>query len=338
MPFKDLTGTDLTRLLQSVSSEVPSLSRRLTHGDWRAYGNGNYTVLIDLDDGTKIRVGDDDTPFIADTPESMDVKITNRCDAGCPWCHEGSVPTGANADISQAFLDTLHPYTEIAVGGGNVFEHPELETFLAQLAERGCIPSITVNQRHLEGENGDEILDKILHWRAKRLVYGVGISVSNPTKRLVEIARAIDTSVLHVVNGLFDEKTFEALRGRGLRILILGYKDVRRGRAYHDGNHSDSITHNMAWLSENLGSVVSGFSVASFDNLALEQLPVKQMLGEDAWESFYMGDDGQHTFYIDMVDKKYSVSSTAGETDRRPIGHRSVDEMFADVRNTTISK
>ena len=56
------------------------------------YQNGNYTVTI-MDDGTKIR--SNDLNFFAPThPESMDIKITNCCDMGCPMCHEDSKPDG----------------------------------------------------------------------------------------------------------------------------------------------------------------------------------------------------------------------------------------------------
>lgn len=50
------------------------------------YRNGNYDVLI-FEDGTKVRKNDLDF-FEAESPESMDIKITNQCDMGCPMCHE----------------------------------------------------------------------------------------------------------------------------------------------------------------------------------------------------------------------------------------------------------
>lgn len=52
------------------------------------YINGNFRTTI-LSDGTKIRETEDDE-FIPDHVENMDIKITNYCDMGCPFCHEGS--------------------------------------------------------------------------------------------------------------------------------------------------------------------------------------------------------------------------------------------------------
>ena len=51
--------------------------------------NGNYDILFDLDTGTKIRKNDEDC-FIPEKPESMDIKITNRCDKGCAFCLKSS--------------------------------------------------------------------------------------------------------------------------------------------------------------------------------------------------------------------------------------------------------
>ena len=47
--------------------------------------NGNYTMFIDLETGTKIRKNNLDC-FIPEKPESMDIKITNNCDIGCAFC------------------------------------------------------------------------------------------------------------------------------------------------------------------------------------------------------------------------------------------------------------
>ena len=83
-----------------------------------SYINGNYHTAI-YSDGTKIRETEDDE-FIADFPENIDIKITNQCDMGCPMCHEDSKSDGKHGDSMNAkFIDTLRPYTELAIGGGN---------------------------------------------------------------------------------------------------------------------------------------------------------------------------------------------------------------------------
>ena len=289
---------------------------------WVSYMNGNTEVFLNTHDGTKLRYTADDE-FREAFPESMDVKITNSCDMGCPWCHENSVPNGEHAYINQPFVDTIHPYTEIAVGGGNVLEHPRLEEFLRHLKHLRCIPSVTLNQRHFL-----ENADYVRRLYREGLVYGIGVSLSDPTDELIRAMGTFETSVLHVINGIITPEQVERLSGHGLRVLVLGYKDIRRGEYYHESNDT-AVDRNMAWLGDNLDALFDGFDVVSFDNLALEQLPVRKAIGESQWQRFYMGDDGDHTFYIDMVERQYAQSSTSME--RTPIGNKSIDEMFANV-------
>ena len=68
---------------------------------WVSYKNGNYTVRLNLDNGTKIR--ENDLDYIqATTVESMDIKITNKCTGtNCPWCHENSGPNGKHTNIAK---------------------------------------------------------------------------------------------------------------------------------------------------------------------------------------------------------------------------------------------
>ncbi len=81
---------------------------------------------------------------------------------------------------------------------------------------------------------------------------------------------------------------------------------------------------------ENLADVINHFKVVSFDNLAIKQLCVQDHLPAEQWEEFYMGDDGNYTFYIDMVDGTFSKNSLA--TERYPIMDN-IDEMFQKIQN-----
>ena len=76
--------------------------------------------------------------------------------------------------------------------------------------------------------------------------------------------------------------------------------------------------------------MLSHFEVISFDNLAIAQLDVKRLMNEEQWEEFYMGDDGNYTFYIDMVDGTFGKNSLA--TERHPIMDN-IDLMFQKIMN-----
>ena len=77
------------------------------------------------------------------------------------------------------------------------------------------------------------------------------------------------------------------------------------------------------------------FKVLSFDNLAIKQLDVKSLLTEEEWNKFYMGDDGTHTMYIDLVKNKYAQSSTSEE---RFDLLENINEMFLDIREKKVRK
>lgn len=268
------------------------------------YRNGNYNVMI-LDDGTKMRFNNEDH-FQPEFPESMDIKITNRCDMGCPFCHEDSKPDGIHGDIMNAkFIESLHPYTELAIGGGNPLSHPDLIKFLKKCKDLKLIPSMTVNQTHFMKD-----FDKIKKLCDEHLIYGLGISLILPEADFIERVKQIPNAVIHVIAGATPIRQVNRLKDLDLKILILGYKDFRRGEQFHKGNKS-KVDNSLKSYKKALPELVNHFKVVSFDNLAIKQLDVRSILSKEQWDQFYMGDDGQFTMYIDMVNKEFADSSTS---------------------------
>lgn len=285
------------------------------------YKNGNYTVTI-LSDGTKIRENDLDnlTPAFA---ENCDVKITDKCDGGCEFCYEGCTVNGKHGDImNYKFIDTLHPYTELALNG-NDLSHPDLIPFLEKLRSKKIIANMTVNQIHFERH-----YDFISELISKNLIYGIGVSLRKPTHEFIEKIQKFPNAVIHTINGILSPSDYEILKDNNLKVLILGYKHLRRGNDYYALNHIH-VQQLQAWLYNNLKEMLNHFEVVSFDNLAIEQLDVKRLLSDEDWNEFYMGDDGTMTFYIDMVEGTFGKNSLA--TERHPIMD-SIDEMFQKIR------
>lgn len=288
------------------------------------YKNGNFETTI-LSDGTKIRETNDDE-FIPDFAESMDIKITNYCDMGCPFCHEGSTTDGKFGDIlNEKFIDTLHPYQEVALGGGDATSHPDLIPFLQKLKDRKVIVNMTVNQIHFEKKQ--ELIRRLVE---EKLIYGLGVSLVNPTKNFIELIKQYPNAVIHVINGVLKPSDVEALENNGLKMLILGYKHLRRGDDFFAKDCED-IVIKQNWLYENLADIVDKFKVVSFDNLAIEQLNVRRLMTDEEWNEFYMGDDSEFTYFIDMVERKFAKSSTA-PMDQRFTLLDSTDDMFEKIR------
>ena len=104
------------------------------------YVNGDYKIEIQ-DDGTLIRTVDSNikNPKV-DYPCSIDVKITNHCDQAdiCTYCHERSNKSGKHGDLDLGLklFASLPSGTEIAIGGGNPLDHPNLVNFLWHLKNK----------------------------------------------------------------------------------------------------------------------------------------------------------------------------------------------------------
>lgn len=286
------------------------------------YKNGNYTVCI-MDDGTKIR-RTDASEFKPAFAENVDVKITSKCNIGCKFCYENCRKNGEHANLFKyKFIETLHPYTEIALNG-NDLDHPELYSFLLFLKSRKVFPNLTVHQYQFMNN-----YDKLIEWIDEKLIYGLGVSYNYYSNWFINAIKGIPNAVLHTINGILTERDLDELSDKNLKLLILGYKNLGRGKEYY-GDKFQEVTHNQVLLQERVKDLPNHFKVVSFDNLALEQLNVKSLLTKEEWSEFYMGDDGKFTFYIDMVAGKFAKNSLSQE--RFDIGDLSIDEMFSKIR------
>lgn len=272
------------------------------------YVNNNYTVVI-MEDGTKIRYNDLDS-FNPEKPESLDLKITNWCNMGCPMCHENSTPEGKHGNImNMPFIDTLLPYTEIAIGGGNPLSHPDFIAFLEQLKKRKLIANVTVNQVHFMKD-----IDLIQELVDKKLIYGLGVSVVNANDEFIDAVSKFPNAVIHVINGIITTDELRYMAHKNLKILVLGYKEFRRGKSLFERQNVE-INHLKSAFYDVLPKVIDEewFDVISFDNLAIKQLNPKRLMSDKEWNEFYMGDDGSFTMYVDAVNREFAKSSTSIE-------------------------
>lgn len=285
------------------------------------YQNGNHYVAI-FEDGTKIKetVDPDANHFTYEFAENSDIKITDYCDGGCIYCHENSTIKGVHGDLRkiEPMLDTLHAGTEMAVGGGNALAHPDLIWFLEKLKSKGVIANITINQRHLRLYK-----DLILKLVADKLVHGIGISLTDSSNK--EDFEFIDllgnNVVIHTIAGILTEKDIGCLKGR--KVLILGYKDLRRGHVLLE-NKSDEIKKNIEWLKKFLPIMRHLCKVISFDCLGIEQIDPKTVLhiNDMTYDTLFQGSDTDvadnegnitcSTFYIDVPTMTVARMSTAG--------------------------
>lgn len=288
------------------------------------YKNGNYRVFL-YDDGTKVRETAEDD-FLPDRPECIDVGISTKCNHGCDFCYMGCSLEGKWADFSKfAFLNNLPKLLEVNVNL-NFPINPDLVPFLEKMKAQGVIVNGTVQEMHF-----------IQHYSflrdltEKELIHGLGISFRYGSQDLLRKIATIPNAVVHVIAGLFDKEDYAFIKGKGIKLLILGYKEIGRGKEYKE-ECSEYIRKNITWLKRKLPKMTDDIALISFDNLALEQLKVKKWVDPKVWEKAYLGPDAMTSFYLDLVNRYYAPNSLSD--DHRKIGEKSLQEMFDDIRGS----
>ena len=275
------------------------------------YDNGNCHVQL-FDDGTKIREYDGDPQPVF--PESIDLKLTNKCDLNCTFCHEEATADGAHANIDwlRRILYELPAGVEIALGGGNPLVYPNLADLLLSMKTHGLVMNMTVNAKHLMPYHTD-----LLQYR-ERLgwITALGISYASGCDDAIREASDNNT-VVHFIAGVHRIEDLERLNPQ--KALILGYKQHGRGKG-HEVDQSD-------WR-DRIAALMTQHALA-FDNLALVQLNIKNKIDPAIWDKHYMGDDGTFTMYVDAVKQQFAKSSISPRYDAAGL---SLYELFAWVR------
>lgn len=274
--------------------------------------NGNYQIQI-LEDGTKIRTCLDDK-FEPLVPETIDLNISNHCVHDCPFCYIDAGSDKPHGNLQHPILDDIGYGTEIAI---NYAKHPDLLPFLKRMKSQGVIVNMTVNQKDLEDVTSKAFFELLLE---NKLIIGLGVSV-NSIERLTYINN--DNIVYHVIAGITPIVSIIELIQKKKKILILGYKTKGRGQ---------NITPRLERLQHTIKDLLDlNESIISFDNNALEQLDIRNIVSNNVWNNHYMGGEGEFSMYIDTVSEKFFKSST--EEVGYDIGEKSIREIFKQVRS-----
>lgn len=303
----------------------------------RIYTNGNFYTCM-FGDGTRLMMSREDR-LVPEFPMSIDLKITDKCKNGCPYCYESSSPDGEEADERIVELvKALPPYTEVTVGGGNPLESGLLERIIW---ECNANISFTVNQADIDKllsaewfkklAKGHGMTDFLWEDTPKANVAAIGISVSHVDNVLIEKLKNLDEQihvVVHAAAGVITMSELKKLYDNDLRLLILGYKSCGRGGEYISRN----VKRRIRTLSEHTDEIRRHFRITAFDNLALRQLNVKRLVSENGWEKLYQGEEGELSMYIDGVKSEFAASSYMGERHTIKDG-MSIKDMFMKVRS-----
>lgn len=222
-------------------------------------------------------------------------------------CAEQSTPDGEHADLRHPIFNTINPYTELAIGGGNPLEHPDLVWFLLKMQRRKVICNLTINVVHFMRDDTQYKLKLLTEQGA---IHGLGISVPDQIPDgFLDTVKQYPNAVIHTIAGVTPPLVFDQLADHSLNLLILGYKAKGKGYQCFIANEQ-MILDRIYGLEQRLPWLKKHFKAVAFDNLAVGQLNLRKNLPGEDYDKLYMGDDGEFTMYIDMVEKRYGESSS----------------------------
>lgn len=300
------------------------------------YLNGNYLVKISSYGSSffgiekrALRIGEE---LKSEFPDSIDLKISNRCSHGCPFCHESSTKEGKvlNLERTKEILSQLPAKPiEIAVGGGNVLEClNETEDILGWLQEKGFKTRVTITLKDLMSTGTKSLDDRISRLLVNK-VEGLGISVTSLkglklTKNSVDYFKSglLDYTdlgknlrfgpqvVYHVIAGITPVNDIKwIIENTKGSVLVLGYKQWGRAKETNLPDMTD-LKH---YLKNLIQSTQTDLKSLGFDNLAIEQLGIKDIVGVEKWKGIYLGDEGTCSMYIDAVKGEFARTSRSPE-------------------------
>ena len=106
-------------------------------------------------------------------PSLVDFQITDRCDMGCPHCYASSEHSGEHVpweDLVRVVDQCADcGVCQIAIGGGEPLQHPQIVELLAYCRQRGLVPNLTTG--------GTQLDDPRLVRALKRHCGAVGLSL-----------------------------------------------------------------------------------------------------------------------------------------------------------------
>lgn len=289
-----------------------------------------YWALMDRSNGTKFRISFEDgakpsrtKPEKATAPELVDVKITDYCPFGCPFCYQGSTPQGGHAGLSEIFwlsraLGDLRVF-EVALGGGEPTMHPEFVTVLQTFRDNGVVPNFTT---------------KSLDWLRNPKVWPSATEACGAFAYSVQKESDVDElAALLKVNGVDKKKAsiqvidrmhgmyelvriMEAAKKCGFRVTVLGYKDAGRGAGFReDEKKRRELERNKgAWIEayKHMKKLDMGTPYIGVDTLVASEYE-EQIKAEGVPSYLYSVKEGKFSCYIDLVGNKIAPSSYCDE-------------------------
>lgn len=291
----------------SKDGRKPPTVRKENDGTW---------IMFNPENGAKTRFSPEWVEINnrkSDTPELVDIKITDFCDIGCAFCYQDSTPKGTHCDPTN-FQNLMYSLSnlnvfEIAIGGGEPTMHPKFANFLYMAKQSKIIPNFTT--RSTKWMKDPEIVKAVMENVGS---FAFSCSTLADAENLYKTLSTINTKIAYdrqllrkcqvqviagVTSGSELKKIAEFVNDNfSLPLTILGYKEVGRGPKFN----KVPIT-----LSEIRDAFEDWkWAAISVDSALLKQFPeINQTKTCDNLE-------GTHSMYIDLVGLSMQESSYSG--------------------------
>lgn len=326
--------------------------------------DGKNYVLFNKRSGAKIRFSfNDEVNEKATTPELVDVKITNKCYAGCEYCYQASGPKGRHASyesLKEIFtsLSKLNVF-EVALGGGEPTLHPNF-TEMLYFIRNEC--DITPN---FSTYSTEWLADKELVEAVRKNVGGIGVSVHSKYEldkvrqiaaTLIGIPKRIGKIVYnayncdanwqdrgqkmlvmaqHVLGTAEIDETQDLIRDcweEGIPLLLLGYKTKGFGKMFKPYPMDDlGLVMNLMFKGKKVGYGRYTSMISVDTQIVNEMKPLLDDLG--IHPILYASPEGSFSCYINAVTGTMGPSSYCDNKEMIQINEIS-PEIFKEIFGT----
>lgn len=277
--------------------------------------------------------------FKSEMPELIDLKITDYCENGCPFCYQGSTPGGKHAN-TKFVKNLIYSFRkmgvfEVVIGGGDPTKHPDLISILEACRSCDLVPNMTISSHQVDWLTTEE------GKKVSSLLGAIAISASDPENldgflekvHLLLDKKSFNTNYginprgsvrIQAVEELYtNEQLMSILRFQEDHYLcgatFVGYKTIGRGRIFNKKKDSNLIQVIKEYLENckkkdpDYFEPVKSWFTCSIDTVLAKKYEKELVdtLGVDP--ILFNTYDGLNSCYIDAINKAMNSSSYASK-------------------------
>lgn len=298
--------------------------------------NGNYFILIGSEDDKRLALRLSEQPdmeLVPKYPELVDIKLTDVCHIGCAWCYQDSTSNSkhGNTELIKTVIKSLPTWTEVAFGGGDVLQHPDIVEILTFARNNGLTSSnVTMNWQSIM-----RYPDKVKEVMPLLDAIGVSITGKGQIQKVIEKLQELDCYrpsriCFHIIPDLYSKDLLIKILNEVAEnapqsdVLFLGYKTNGRGHLVKTKpKHADDMREIVNYIIEkNINLQCDTKFIQDYLDVIKE---VSSPLTYDIKE-------GEYSMNIDCVENFYSIASYNLSHTWEINDNFNIVEAFANVR------